>query len=121
MRQRPGALNATYELEVTMRIDTAIASDAVSLTQIVNAAYRGSGGSVGWTAETDLISGARIRLADMEAMIADPTITILVARDDRHIDPLGCIAVENDDESCMLSMLAVDPAIQGARIGRRLL
>jgi GNAT superfamily N-acetyltransferase len=109
-----------------MKIDIAVPADADALAQLVNAAYRGSSGRVGWTAEASLISGARVRTADVSAMINDEATTILVARDARASDTgasslSGCVAIEADDESCMLSMLAVDPDLQSGQIGRTLL
>jgi GNAT superfamily N-acetyltransferase len=86
----------------------------------VNAAYRGHSGQVGWTSETGLLDGARTDAGAVAALIVDPTTTLLLARS-ADAALTGCIAIESNGDSCLLFMLAVDPMLQTAGLGKQLL
>ncbi len=56
------------------------------------------------------------------ALIGDAATTILVRRGDSPPALLGCVAVElSDANKCTISMLAIDPGLQAAGLGRALL
>ena len=65
-----------------MLSEIATASDAKPLSDLVNAAYRGVGGLLGWTHEAELIAGARAKPSDVAAMIGESSTTILLRRND---------------------------------------
>ena len=105
-----------------MQSEIATAIDAKPLSDLVNAAYRGTGGRRGWTHEAELISGDRTKSSDVAAMISDSSTTVLIRRSDNPPALLGCIAVEmNGASNCTISMLAVAPELQAAGLGRALL
>ena len=105
-----------------MQSEMATVADAKPLSDLVNAAYRGSGGRQGWTHEAELISGERAKSSDVAAMINDSSTTVLVRRADNPPALLGCVAVEMSGlSSCTISMLAVAPGLQAAGLGRSLL
>jgi ribosomal protein S18 acetylase RimI-like enzyme len=105
-----------------MRSEIAAATDAASLADLVNAAYRGTKGRRGWTHEAELIAGGRASARDVAAMIGDRATTVLVRRGSPPPALLGCIAVEmNEADRCTISMLAVAPELQAAGLGRDLL
>jgi ribosomal protein S18 acetylase RimI-like enzyme len=104
-----------------LKVVVATRSDAASIVQLVNAAYRGDG-AVGWTDETSLLSGARVQEADVVSLIdGHPRTTVLIARRDGGTELLGCVCVEIDEGDCTISMLAVDPDSQASGYGRSLL
>lgn len=94
--------------------------DALTLTQIVNAAYRGEGNEKGWTTESHLLGGLRVDLETMQHQIADPKLNIL-----KYVDPEGCVlgtvCLEVDGKDLHLGMFAVDPATQGKGVGKALM
>lgn len=100
-----------------MTFEIAVPADAAVIAQLVNTAYRGA---AGWTNETELLSGTRASAADVATTIADKSTTVLVARA-KDGTVTGCIAIEIDGAGCLLSMLAVDPALQTAGLGAQLL
>ncbi|HZF37164.1 MAG TPA: GNAT family N-acetyltransferase [Candidatus Angelobacter sp.] len=105
-----------------MQSELATRIDAKLLADLVNAAYRGAGGRLGWTHEAELIAGDRTSSKDVAAMIGDSSTTVLVRRSDTSSAILGCVAIEmNNSGHCTISMLAVDPNAQAAGLGRALL
>jgi len=105
-----------------MEFEIATAGDARLVADLVNAAYRGAGGRLGWTHEAELIAGDRASSKDVAGMLNDSATTVLIRRDDKSRVLLGCVAVEmNDRDHCTISMLAVDPDAQRAGLGRALL
>jgi ribosomal protein S18 acetylase RimI-like enzyme len=88
----------------------------------VNAAYRSEGG---WTHEVGVVDGQRI---DAEALLADlaqPRTTVLLLRNDAG-EVVASIRVDQGLEiggqpAVYIGMLAVQPGLQDAGLGRRLL
>jgi ribosomal protein S18 acetylase RimI-like enzyme len=116
------AVAGDCRMETAMLSEIATEADAAALSDLVNAAYRGTQGPRGWTRETELLSGARATANDIAAMIGGGTTTVLIRRRSDSSAPLGCVAVEIDGDGCgMISMLAVAPDAQNAAIGRALL
>jgi ribosomal protein S18 acetylase RimI-like enzyme len=108
--------------QIQMTSEIATEEDAQSLSDLVNAAYRGTGGQHGWTHESDLISGDRVRSSDVAAMINGGSTIVLVRRSGSPPAPLACVAVKmNDANSCTISMLAVAPDLQAGGLGRSML
>ncbi|MEF2072977.1 GNAT family N-acetyltransferase [Consotaella aegiceratis] len=103
-----------------MQSDRAETTDAARLADLVNSAYRGVGGSLGWTHEAELLSGSRAAPDDIAALIESETTTVLVRWDpEDRTRALGCVAVEMDGAGhCTISMLAVAPDGQAKGLGR---
>lgn len=96
--------------------------DAGPIADLVNAAYRGAGGGVGWTHEVGLLAGDRVSSRDVATMISEAGTTVLVKRGTRSHTLIGCVAVQmKDQDRCTLSMLAVAPRLQAAGLGHALL
>lgn len=105
-----------------MRFEIATATDAAPLADLVNAAYRGTGGHHGWTHEAELLAGDRANPQDISAVIGRNSTTVLVCRSDKPPALVGCVAIEmNSPDRCTISMLAVAPQLQAAGLGRALL
>ncbi|MCZ8369225.1 MAG: GNAT family N-acetyltransferase [Porphyrobacter sp.] len=103
-----------------MAIAAASPADAPALKALLEAAYRGDSARQGWNHEADILDDERIAPGELEAMLADPAVTILVARDGAA--QVGCVAVTRKDASlAYLGMLCVSPLLQSAGLGRRLL
>ncbi len=97
----------------------ATAVDADSIADLVNAAYRPTSGSAGWTHESKLVDGPRIDATRVAAALAQTGSVILI---DSTAAGIGaCVQLQRRGEVCLLGLLAVAPALQGTGVGARLL
>lgn len=102
---------------LTLRL--ARATDVPALVALVNSAYRGDSSRAGWTTEADLLGGQRIDAQRLAATIAAPNNVVLLH--EAHAEPIACVHLERTGTDCYLGMLTIQPMIQGAGLGRRLL
>ncbi len=101
-------------------ITTASPADASALKALLEAAYRGDSARRGWNHEADILDDERTAPGEVEALLADPAVTILTAREGE--DLIGCVAVTIKGTALgYLGMLCVAPDLQSAGLGRRLL
>ena len=104
----------------SLTITTATPADAPALKTLLEAAYRGDSARRGWNHEADILDDERVAPGELEALLADPAVTILTARDGDTL--IGCVAVTSKDASlAYLGMLCVEPTLQSAGVGRSLL
>lgn len=104
----------------TVAITPASPADAPALKDLLEAAYRGDSARQGWNHEADILDDERTSREELDALLADPAVTILTARDAGAL--VGCVAVTRKDASlAYLGMLCVLPTLQSAGLGRRLL
>lgn len=102
-------------------ISRATLSDIPSLLLLLNRAYRGNEARGGWTHEADLIEGSqRTDAGELTEKINNPNAVILKYTDSDHAVQ-ACVYLEKKDSDLYLGMLSVDPALQGAGIGKILL
>ncbi|MDP5103344.1 MAG: GNAT family N-acetyltransferase [Erythrobacter sp.] len=99
--------------------------DAPALKALLEAAYRGDAARAGWNHEADILDDERTAPGEVEALLADPAVTILTARafeSGGGGSLIGCVAVTSKDAAlAYLGMLCVAPNLQSAGLGRRLL
>lgn len=101
-------------------ITAASPQDVPALKALLEAAYRGDSARRGWNHEADILDDERIAPGELEALLADPAVTMLVARDGETLT--GCVAVTRKSAAlAYLGMLCVAPDLQSAGLGRRLL
>lgn len=104
----------------TVAITAASPADAPELKDLLEAAYRGDSARQGWNHEADILDDERIGREELVALLADPAVTILTARDAGAL--VGCVAVTRKDEALgYLGMLCVLPTLQSSGLGRMLL
>lgn len=104
----------------TLAISTATPADAPALKELLEAAYRGDSARQGWNHEADILDDERVAPGEVEALLADPAVTILTARGAGAL--VGCVAVTRKDARMgYLGMLCVLPSLQSGGLGRRLL
>lgn len=102
-------------------IEAAQPADAKALKLLIESAYRGDSARQGWNHEADILDNERISLAEVEAMLADPAVSMLVARC-ANGELTGCVAVtRKDDTMGYLGTFCVDPRMQSAGLGGKLL
>ena len=101
-------------------ITAATPTDAPELKDLLEAAYRGDSARQGWNHEADILDDERTSREELDALLADPSVTILTARDADRL--IGCVAVTCKDTALgYLGMLRVLPTLQSGGLGRRLL
>lgn len=101
-------------------IRSATSADLPALHALIERAYRGESARAGWTHEADLLGGQRTDPAALAELVADPAQHLLVAADGGIVT--GCVAVSRrPDGRGYLGLLTVDPALQAAGLGRRLI
>ena len=101
-------------------VRVAVPADLPRLHPVIERAYRGDAARQGWTHEADLLSGERIDDATLEAMLDDPSQTLLVA--ERGGVVAGCVSLNaRGDGLVYLGLLCVDPALQAAGIGKAII
>ena len=112
-------MNTTYSFtEKCIRF--AQLSDVVLLEKLVNSAYRGDSSRKGWTTEADLLDGIRTNQEQLTQQISGSQSTMLVY-EDANQQPIACVYLENKETALYLGMLTVQPDLQAAGIGKKLL
>src|SRR4051812_3214814 len=92
-------------------------NDAEAIARLVNAAYRPLPEAGGWTHESNIVSGNRTSAAQVEALI-NQSVVILVAHGSTVV---ACVHIESKDNEAHIGMLAVEPTLQAAGVGKLLL
>jgi N-acetylglutamate synthase-like GNAT family acetyltransferase len=96
-------------------------SDIPALKALINSAYRGESAKKGWTYESDLLEGElRTDESELEALITNPSVTLLTYRNAAS-EIQGCVCLTQKPTGLYLGMLTVQPDLQGAGIGKKLL
>lgn len=103
---------------VTIR--PATRADLPAIHPIIERAYRGETARAGWTHEADLIiDSPRTDIATLTAIVDDPDQRLLIADTDSGL--LGCVQVTSKgDGLAYLGLLCVDPGLQSAGLGKKL-
>lgn len=105
---------------VQVAFGLATPADAERIVALVESAYRGESSRAGWTTEADLLGGQRTDRHEVEALISDPSVAFVVARERAEL--VGSVVVRIDGERVAhIGMFAIRPTLQGSGIGRSLL
>ena len=105
-------------MDILIRPATAL--DVPALHALIERAYRGDEARRGWTHEADLLGGQRTDAAALQEMLASPDHSMLVASASEAL--VGSVNVmRTDAQLCYLGLLTVEPSLQTAGIGRRLI
>ena len=95
-------------------------SDIPALHHLIESAYRGDSAARGWTHESYLLGGQRTDPDSLRAIISDPDSAILIAENGTQL--CGCVQISDAKAGLgYLGMLAVDPALQTAGLGKQLM
>ncbi|NBM14730.1 GNAT family N-acetyltransferase [Streptomyces sp. GC420] len=106
--QRP----ATGELVFREAAET----DAATLVELVESAYRGDSSRAGWTTEADILQGQRTDPEGVLDVIRAPGSRLLVV--ERDGEAVACCQLEHRGEHAYFGMFAVRPGLQGAGLGK---
>lgn len=95
-------------------------NDAPILVDLLNQAYRPKQAlAQAWTHESDIITGERISLKQMQTIIEQSNSVLLIAEDQQNI--VGCVHIEKQKDYAYIGMLTVDPQIQSQGLGKSIL
>jgi ribosomal protein S18 acetylase RimI-like enzyme len=103
-----------------LRYTVAEEGDIPALVRLVNKAYRGDSSRKGWTTEANLLDGIRTSENSMREMITDPAAVVLKFSTSNN-NLVGCVYLQKQGGHMYLGMLTVDPELQAAGLGRRML
>lgn len=103
-----------------MIITSASNADIPNLVLLVNSAYRGDSSKKGWTTEADLLDGVRVIPETLLEQMNTPGQHFLKAT---YLSGniIGCVSLLEKSNKIYLGMLTVEPTIQGAGIGKKLM
>ena len=109
-------------LAATMKITsfrTANLNDVDVLVQLVNKAYHPESDIGGWTNESRFVAGTRTdEPALKNLLVKDDSVVLLGLHEDII---LACVHLKKSENQAHIGMLAVNPALQGAGIGKQML
>jgi N-acetylglutamate synthase-like GNAT family acetyltransferase len=95
-------------------------SDIAEIEKLVNSAYRGDSSRQGWTTEADLLDGIRTHREQLTQQItAEDSVMLVITLEGGKI--IACVYLQNKAPLLYLGMLTVQPDLQDAGIGKRLL
>ncbi|HEY9513520.1 MAG TPA: GNAT family N-acetyltransferase, partial [Rhodanobacter sp.] len=95
------------------------ATDVAAVVALVESAYRGDSGRRGWTTESDLLDGHRTDVEAVAALLQQPDDCVLLAEAAGAL--IASCHVQRQGEWGYFGMFAVDPARQGAGVGKQVL
>ena len=96
-------------------------TDLASIATMMNAAFRGTANTKGWSTEEGYITGARTNESLLRDEIAGGAV-FLLAKDDETQALRGCVSLQaQTPDKWYLGSLTVDPTLQNAGFGRQLL
>ncbi len=92
-----------------------------TIVSLLNSAYRGESSKAGWTTEAHLIGGnVRANAQQVANVIAMQNSVVLLYTNENE-DTIGCVNLQIHKHGIYLGMFSVQPALQGAGIGKKLL
>jgi hypothetical protein len=99
-----------------IKISTAVSDDADEIKMLVNSVYRGENSKKGWTTEAYFLDGIRITPEKVKEIIDKNNNVILTFTLNNKI--IGCVHLEEKDDTCWLGMLSVDVNYQTNGLGK---
>ena len=91
-------------------------NNAPELSQLINEAYRGE---TGWTKETGIVSGQRTNINEIKALITNPKMHFLIAKENNGI--VACVCIEQKRSQAYIGLLAVNSNYQNKGLGKKVL
>jgi ribosomal protein S18 acetylase RimI-like enzyme len=113
-------------MTAALRYRHASGDDVAAIVALVESAYRGDASRAGWTTEADLLDGRRTGADEILPTLALPRNVILLAEqapggDAGARELIACAHVAEQDGTGYFGMFSVQPRLQGAGIGKRVL
>jgi ribosomal protein S18 acetylase RimI-like enzyme len=94
-------------------------ADIDAIVTLVEGSYRGDASRAGWTTEADLLDGKRIDAERVREDLERPGSVVLLG--ERIGEMLACANVCIEEGAGYFGMFSVQPGLQGAGIGKRML
>jgi GNAT superfamily N-acetyltransferase len=99
----------------------ATTADIDAIVALAESAYRGDSGRRGWTTESDILGGRRTGPDEIEAFLSKPRSVILLGELGSPPALVACAHVAAHDDVGYFGLFSVDPTLQGAGLGKRVL
>ncbi|MFE2193445.1 GNAT family N-acetyltransferase [Streptomyces olivaceus] len=94
-------------------------ADVDGIVALIESAYRGDSSRAGWTTEADILQGQRTDPQGVLEVVEAPDSRLLaVERDGRLV---ACCQLEHRGAHAYFGMFAVNPALQGAGLGKAII
>jgi ribosomal protein S18 acetylase RimI-like enzyme len=91
-------------------------ADAPRVAALIERAYRGSTAAKGWTNESDLLTGPRSSVTEVEALIRHPESRFVMALANGEV--VGTALLQKQHEGAYFGMFAIDPELQSGGVGK---
>lgn len=92
--------------------------DADALTQLINLAYRPQIPTLAWTHESDLVTGDRTSLQNLQNILNSDAPILLLTQQDKI---LACVQIELCSNEAYIGLLSVHPEYQNLGLGKLML
>lgn len=108
-------------MSVKFTIQDAQSKDISAIENLIEAGYRKDEARLGWTHETDILSGDRLSDGEIAKTLEDKNSKMFVAIDSNNHEVIGVICVTKDNDWIEFGKFSVRPNLQGSGIGRKLI
>lgn len=108
-------------MSISFEIREAQSKDISAIENLIEAGYRKDEARLGWTHETDILSGDRLSEGEIAKTLDDVNSKMFVAIDNSNENLIGVICVTKDNDWIEFGKFSVKPNLQGGGIGRRLI
>lgn len=102
-------------------IKIATINNVGTIESLLNSAYRGESSKIGWTTEAHLIGGNVRANAQQVAEVISMRNSVVLLYTNESNAVVGCVNLQIHKNGIYLGMFSVQPALQGAGIGKKLL
>ena len=95
--------------------------DIGAIENLIESGYRRDEARLGWTHETDILSGDRLSEGEIEQTLKDMNSKMFVAQSNINNEIIGVICVTKNDDWIEFGKFSVRPNLQGGGIGKKLI
>lgn len=93
-------------------------TNAQSVAELVNSAYRGDSSKVGWTTEADILDGQRTDENEIILKIISKNSYILIAKENNNLVGSCELIANTEDSELYFGMFAIKPTLQNSGLGK---
>ena len=94
-------------------------ADAARVSALIERAYRGQTAATGWTNESELLTGPRSSVGEVEELIRDPSSRFVMVLANGEL--AGTALLQRQREGAYFGMFAIEPKLQLGGVGKTLL
>lgn len=91
------------------------------MADVINRAYRGESSRIGWTTEADILTGLRTTPAELQSLMAQPSVQFFTLWQGTQVCATLCAEWLAECHSVHLGMIAVEPRLQNQGLGKAMI